>query len=267
MAEANRYSKVVELLFLRHYKPGATTIELRREEFADACKKLGIDVPKNLGDVIYSFRYRIDLPPAIIRTAPQGRKWIIMPAGKGLYRLEAVRNAHLHPAPNRSVIKILDATPGIIAANAQTDEQALLAKLRYNRLVDTFLRITCYSLQNHMRTTVAGMGQIEVDEVYLGVDRNGAQYIVPVQAKGGKDHHSAVQIRQDIALCEAKFKQFVCRPLGAQFVGDVIALMEFRFEGGEIVVANEQHYRLVQPGELAQSEIATYRSASADPSG
>ena len=266
MAEANRYSKVVELLFLRHYKKGATTVELQRDEFADACKKLRIDVPKNLGDVIYSFRYRVDLPEAITSAAPKGRKWIIMPAGKGVYRLEAVKNAQLHPASNRSVVKILDATPGIIAANAQTDEQALLAKLRYNRLVDTFLRITCYSLQNHLRTTVADMGQIEVDEVYLGVDRNGAQYIVPVQAKGGKDHHSAVQIRQDIALCEAKFKQFVCRPLGAQFIGDVIALMEFRFEDGEIVVANEQHYRLVQPGDLSEAEMAAYRTASRSPS-
>ncbi len=37
-----------------------------------------------------------------------------------------------------SVTPILDATPGIIELYAFSDEQALLAKLRYNRLVDIF---------------------------------------------------------------------------------------------------------------------------------
>ena len=83
--------------------------------------------------------------------------------------------------------KIPDATPGIIIKYTQGDEQALLAKIRYNRLIDIFTGVTCYSLQNHLRTTVTGIGQIETDELYIGVDRRGAQYIFPVQAKGGKD--------------------------------------------------------------------------------
>jgi len=37
------------------------------------------------------------------------------------------------------------------------DEQALLAKLRYNRLLDIFTGVVCYSLQNHLRTNVPGM--------------------------------------------------------------------------------------------------------------
>ncbi len=39
----------------------------------------------------------------------------------------------------------------------------------------------------------------------------------PVQAKGGRDRMSTVQIEQDIALCAEKFPRLVCRPLGAQF--------------------------------------------------
>ena len=46
-------------------------------------------------------------------------------------------------------IKIPDATPGIVQKYALADEQALLAKLRYNRLLDIFTGVTCYSLQNH----------------------------------------------------------------------------------------------------------------------
>ena len=68
-----------------------------------------------------------------------------------------------------------------------SDEQALLARVRYNRLVDIFLGIACYSLQNHLRTTASNMGQVETDELYVGVDRRGSHYVVPIQAKGGKD--------------------------------------------------------------------------------
>ena len=70
--------------------------------------------------------------------------------------------------------------------------------MRYNRLVDIFLGITTYSLQNHLRTTVAGVGQIEIDEVDVGVDKFGRQFVVPVQAKGGSDKHGVVQTQQDM---------------------------------------------------------------------
>ncbi len=58
------------------------------------------------------------------------------------------------------------------------DEQALLARVRYNRLVDIFLGIRAYSLQIHLRTNVKSKGQIEIDEIYVGVDRHGSQYNV-----------------------------------------------------------------------------------------
>jgi hypothetical protein len=61
-----------------------------------------------------------------------------------------------------------DATPGIVAKYSLNDEQALLAKVRYNRLIDIFTGVTCYSLQNHLRTTVAELGQVETDEIYVG---------------------------------------------------------------------------------------------------
>jgi len=84
------------------------------------------------------------------------------------------------------------------------DEQALLARVRYNRLIDIFLGITCYSLQNHLRTSVPDIGQVETDELYVGIDARGCQYVIPVQAKGGSDTLNIVQIEQDMALCEAR---------------------------------------------------------------
>jgi hypothetical protein len=61
------------------------------------------------------------------------------------------------------------------------------------------------------------MGQVETDELYIGVDKKGAHYVFPIQAKGGTDRLNVVQIEQDFAVCAAKFPLLVCRPIAAQF--------------------------------------------------
>ena len=54
--------------------------------------------------------------------------------------------------------------------------------------------------------------RVESDEIYVGVDRNGCHYVVPVQAKGGNDKLSRMQIEQDISLCNDKLPTLFCRP-------------------------------------------------------
>jgi hypothetical protein len=107
------------------------------------------------------------LPESISSTALGGKEWIIVGTGIAAYEFRIASPAKIQPSINLKRIKIPDATPEILKKYAAgTDEQALLAKIRYNRLVDIFLGITCYSIQNHLRTTVEGIGQIEVDEIY-----------------------------------------------------------------------------------------------------
>jgi hypothetical protein len=162
-------------------------------------------------------------------------------------------------------IKIPDATPGIVAKYALGDEQALLAKLRYNRLIDIFTRVTCYSLQNHLRTTISGIGQVETDEIYVGVDRSGVQYVFPLQAKGGNDKIGITQIEQDMALCGEKFPQLVCRPIAAQFIEENrIALFEFAQDSEGVGLSQERHYRLVPPEEMTNEDLKNYRKGVTD---
>ena len=145
------------------------------------------------------------------------------------------------------MIDIPDATPEIIRAYAQSDEQALLAIIRYNRLIDIFLGITTYSLQNHLRTTVEGVGQIEIDELYVGLDTQGNHYIIPVQAKAGRDRIGGVQITQDIQFAQQKFPHLECRAIAVQFVeneDEVVALFELTLQGSELRVVEERHYQL-----------------------
>jgi hypothetical protein len=156
--------------------------------------------------------------------------------------------------------KIPDATPRIIAKYALSDEQALLAKLRYNRLIDIFTGVTCDSLQSHLRTTVPKMGQVETDESYSGLDKRGAHYVFPIQAKGGKDKVGLVQIEQDFAICAEKFPLFICRPIAAQFMTDeVIALFEFEQTEKGIAIPSEKHYRLVPPDGMTPGDLEIYR--------
>jgi hypothetical protein len=255
---ANRYEKLIERIFLGHYT-GQDRFEFKRTELESGAAELGLELPKNLGDVIYSFRYRTPLPAAIVATAPDGMEWIIDAAGRANYAFKLVKINRIVPNPNLVTIKVPDATPEIIAAYAQGDEQALLAKVRYNRLVDIFLGLTTYSLQNHLRTTVANIGQIEIDEIYVGLDRHGRHFVVPIQAKGGSDQLSVVQTRQDMECCKAKFPNLICRALSAQFMSDDrIAMFELTVEDDVVKVVEERHYKLVPSDQITREDLVGY---------
>jgi hypothetical protein len=179
--------------------------------------------------VTSAFRYRKLLPPRIRAAAAGGLEWTIEPAGRAKYRFRLSPAIRILPRADLVVIKIPDSTPDIVAAHAQGDEQALLARVRYNRL----------------RTTVKGMGQIEIDELYVGVSRSGQQFAIPVQAKGGNDQLSPIPTQQDIACCREKFASLKCRPVSAQFMADgVIAMFELTAQDGQIRVVDEKHYKL-----------------------
>lgn len=255
----NRYAKILEAIFSKRFKKGVTEIKFERSEFSEVAEKLGIILPKNLGDVLYSFRYRTALPKSITSKAPKGYEWIIRPAGKGKYKFVIARQSNIVPSNVLAETKIPNATPGIISKYSMNDEQSLLAKLRYNRLIDIFTGLTCYSLQNHLRTTLRDGSQVETDEIYIGLDKRGAHYVMPVQAKGGKDKIGVVQIEQDFELCSIKFPRLICRPIAAQFIeNNLIALFEFEQSKDGIKVTSEKHYRLIKPDELSPEELESY---------
>lgn len=85
-----------------------------------------------------------------------------------------------------------------------------------------------------LRTTVQDGGQIEIDELYLGIDSGGQRHVIPVQAKTGKDQISIVQTSQDIGACAQKFQDLRC-----------ICMFELAFQDDQLRVLQERHYRLV----------------------
>lgn len=258
-----RYPALIERIFFSHYDPqdGRKPLNFARDEIEKAAADLDIKLPKNLGDVIYSLRFRIPLPKSVLATQPENYEWVIELAGRAQYCFRLAKKNRIVPNAQLARIKIPDSTPEIISAYALDDEQALLAKVRYNRMIDIFLGLTTFSLQNHLRTTAKGVGQIEIDELYVGIDKFGCHYVIPVQAKGGSDQISIVQTKQDIAWCTQRYPMLRCRPISAQFITpDQIALFELTIEEDEIRVVEERHYKLVPAADLDRREISAYRT-------
>jgi hypothetical protein len=272
MSTASLAQQIIDKIFAARHSPGLQEVTFTRDDLISAAAALGAPRPKNLGDIVYSLRYRVPLPDSIRRTAPRGREWAIFPGGNAVYTLRTVPFNLIEPRKGLRTIRLPDATPGVISKYSLTDEQALLARVRYNRLLDVFTGLACYPLQSHLRTSITitnaidgtpSSSQVETDDVYVGLDEHGAHYILPVQAKGGSDSLSVIQIWQDLRVAEQKFPDLIARPVAAQFMEQsVIALFEFQESNNEITIAREHHYSLVPPEELDSAELDAYRTAS-----
>ena len=270
--KVNVAQRIIGKVFTDRFSSGTTEIPFTRDDLISAAKALGLNRPKNIGDIIYSLRYRIPLPDNVTDLAPPEREWAIFPGGNAIYVLRSVPFNLIEPRSGLRVIRLPDSTPGVIAKYAMSDEQSLLAKLRYNRLLDVFTGIACYHLQSHLRTSVdvenaldgsLSSSQVETDDVYIGLDKHGAHYILPVQAKGGNDVLSVIQIWQDFRVAEQKFSKLNARPIAAQFMdGGKIALFEFDESDGIITILREHHYELVPSHQLSDEELRNYASTA-----
>jgi hypothetical protein len=260
--KGNAYERVIVRVFKKYYRPRSRSIEFSRTDLHEAAEYLALEI-RNYGDLLYSFRFRCELPEVIRKTAPKGQEWVIRLAGRAKYRFALSKFARIVPSPGRYEIKIPDSTPEIISRYAVEDEQALLAKVRYNRLIDIFLGITTYSLQNHLRTTIPDIGQVETDEIYVGVAKSGEQFIIPVQAKGGNDKLGVVQIEQDALLCRHKYPNLTPKLVAVQFQRgerNVIAMFDLMISEDDLHVLDEKHYRLVPYSDITADDFHQMRN-------
>ncbi|MEZ4706494.1 MAG: hypothetical protein R3A44_04770 [Caldilineaceae bacterium] len=231
---------------------------------------MGFARTKNIGDIPYSFRFRRELPESIRQTAPEDAEWIIVGSGIAEYQFRLAQPGKITPTLHYLPIKIPDATPEIVRQYAPgTDEQALLTRVRYNRLVDIFTGLTCYSIQNHLRTTVADIGQVEVDEIYIGLNKRGTHFVLPCQAKSRGDKFGIAQIMQDIALCTERYPNAICRPIALQFINESsVAILELTVREDQQIlklnIVEEKQYDLVPRIHISEDEIKVLKENEAD---
>jgi hypothetical protein len=251
--------KVIIKVFRKYYLPGSDEVLFSMDDIREAIRETAKVSPsyreKNVADVRYQFTSgRRSLPKEIDALGP----WMIEGRGKANYafvRLE--ERPDIMISPDLHVILLPDATPEIVLEYAGGDEQGLLAKLRYNRILDIFLGITCYHLQNHWRTSVRNKGQLEIDDLYVGLDVDGRQYVVPIEAKGRKDRISKTQIVQMINFARERYPRLIIRPIGIQELGikDIVVI---EFTAGSspdaIKIKEMRRYRLVPMSECPVNE-------------
>jgi hypothetical protein len=255
-----KYDQIIEWVFAKNYRPGTVVVPFGREEFVQASDALGLERVRNLGDITYTYRFRGELPANIQETAPEGAEWIIVGTGIGEYAFRLASPGKIEPTSHYYPIKIPDSTPEIVRHYAPgTDEQALLMRVRYNRLVDVFTGLTCYSVQNHLRTTVRNVGQVEVDEIYVGINKRGTHFVLPCQAKSPGDKFGIVQVMQDVELCKQRYPMAICRPIALRFTGeDSVSVLELAVrEQDDILMLNtvdEKQYQLVPRTEISDKE-------------
>ena len=158
--EKKLYDQVITEIFYRKYKQNADYLPFTKDEIVQVCNDLNIVI--NVPDIPYHYRTgRSDLPDKIV----DSKNWVIEGAGKGKYIfVKLKRSPYIYIPEDLYITNIPEATPDIVLKYSGSDEQAILTKVRYNRLVDTFLSLTAYHLQGHVRSSIH-IGQVEIDDL------------------------------------------------------------------------------------------------------
>jgi len=266
----SKYEEIIAWVFHKNFRPGEVNVRFTREQLVDAHDALGFPRTKNIGDIPYSFRFRRELPRSITETAPEDAEWIIAGSGIAEYQFRLALPGKITPTLHYYPIRIPDATPEIVRQYAPgTDEQALLARVRYNRLIDLFTGLTCYSIQNHLRTTVVDIGQVEVDEIYIGLNKRGTHFVLPCQAKSRGDKFGIVQVMQDMALCSARYPNAICRSIAIQFTSvNNVALLELavRDDHGilKLNIVDEKQYELAPRADMSDLDLKILKEREQD---
>ena len=247
----SQYDEVILEVFNRHFTPGASRLIFEKDELSEICVKHGITV-RNIPDIIYSYRVRRMLPTQIQSKG----NWAIEPAGRGTYAFRLLRYPpHFEiPFNDYEPIEIYNSLPEVVEGLLRQDEQSMLTRLLYNRMVDIFTGLTCFHIQNHYRSFVKEMEEVEVDALYVGVNQSGELFVLPVEGKsqGETEMVGRIQVSQMAKLVSQDFKELKRRILAAKSLADgTIALIEFNDQGDpdEIKIVAVKRYRLIRRGD------------------
>ena len=113
---------------------------------------------------------------------------------------------------------------------AEIDEQGLLSVVGYCKLIDHFTGLQVYRLRSHVRKSVAGIGQAELDEIDVGVALRDDEtpVIFPIEAKAADEAVNRVQIAAQVQYCREYFPGHEIRPLAIKLdYESVIHFLEF----------------------------------------
>jgi hypothetical protein len=223
------YVPILMNIFNQKFSAGMESVEFTLDDIRQSALELGITV-RNPADLVYRMRSRTILPKEIL---DQGF-FILRQMGRGRYALEKAETTIID-LPDNPVQGTLDLTPLPVRRLlpekiAGFDEQALLTVVGYCKILDHFTGLTNFRLRSHVRKSVPGIGQAELDEVNVAIALADDEQpvIVPIEAKAVADAVNRVQICAMVSFCGHYFPQNDLRPVAVKVDYDsVVHVLEF----------------------------------------
>lgn len=255
------YVPILRQIFQSKYVDGDTFVDFSLDDVRDAALSLGITV-RNPADVIYRMRSRTILPAEILELG----FYILRQVGRGKYRLEQAESTIID-LPVTKPIDALDLTPLPVRrllpeSLRDVDEQALLTVMGYSKLLDHFTGLTVYRLRSHVRKSVVGVGQAELDELDVGVALTDDEIpvVIPVEAKAVADPVNRVQISVMAQFASVYFPNHQVRPLAMKVDEEgLLHFLEFNVthSPAELEVTRSACYRLTMSERQRAAVAAT----------
>lgn len=243
------YVPILRNIFVKKYSDGDQSVEFTLDDIRSSANELGITV-RNPADLVYRMRSRTILPAEMLELG----FYILRAVGRGKYRLEQGKSTIIE-LPESEPQDALDLTPLPVRRLlpeevAKVDEQALLTMISYCKLIDHFTGLRAFRLRSHVRKSVEGVGQAELDEVDVAVALTDDErpVILPIEAKAAPDAINRVQISAMVAFCDVYFPGHEVRPIAVKVdYSSVIHFLEFNptTEAAELQLIRHQAYRLV----------------------
>lgn len=231
------YVPVILKIFRDRYRPGASSIIFSLDDVRNAVEEVRASSAnpdkissRNPADVIYRMRSRTKLPDEILEKGFH----ILRPIGRGQYQFERGSTGIIEPIVSEPVSSI-DHTPMPVRrllpeTLAEMDEQAILSVVSYCQLLDHFTGMKIYRLRSHVRKSVPGVGQAELDAIDVGIASGDDEtpVVFPIEAKAAPDALNRVQIFNMIQYAKHYYPNLIVRPLAIKVdFQSVVHIMEF----------------------------------------
>lgn len=245
------YTPILLAIFRRKYVQGATTVTFTLEEVRAELAAAGLEA-RNTADLIYRMKSRTVLPAEI---TDKGFR-VLAITGRGTYALTVAESTLINYPERKEVTDVHDRTPfavrRLLADDfGNTDEQGLLSVLRFNDVFSQFLRVQVFHLKGHVRKSVPGQGQVEVDDVHVALSGglDDPLILIPVEAKAKDEPVNRVQIAMQVKYANHAFPGLLVRPLTVKLFADgLVLLMEFNpsTNPADLNIVKSAYYRIVR---------------------
>lgn len=264
------YVPVILKLFQDRWRPGASTVVFSLDDVRTAVEAVRAvsDSPdsissRNPADVIYRMRSRTKLPDEILSKGFH----VLRAVGRGRYQFEKASSGIME-VPVCDLTLAIDQTPMPVRrllpeTMAEMDEQALLSVVGYCQLLDHFTGMKIYRLRSHVRKSVPGIGQAELDAIDVGIASgdDDVPVIFPIEAKAVSDELNRAQIFNMIQYAAHYFPGLKVRPLALKVdYQSAVHLMEFNIANrpGELRIVRSASYVI----NTSEAQIAMIRATN-----